>query len=229
MQCIQFQLVNVNETMRLEREDGSLIEPKASMMYLGTTLAADGMVGSELNRRLGRAWAEFCKLKQFWKHISISLARKVEVFNAVVASVLLYSLSTVWLSARQRSQLDGLQARCLRCILKIPPAFLSRVPNKTVLGKSAQEQFSLQLLRQQLLLFGRVARAPDDDCRRRLTFCPGSLQPATSRYVRRVGRPRAEWAPKLMETAIQAWSSADQVSRLIQDETTWRWAVLAKF
>ena len=65
------------------------------MLYLGTTIAADGMVGSELNRRLGRAWAEFCKLRRFWKRVCISLTRKLEVFNAVVVSTLLYSLSAI--------------------------------------------------------------------------------------------------------------------------------------
>ena len=51
----KFQLLNVNRTVHLAREDGSPIEQKATMLYLGTTIAADGMVGSELNRRLGCA------------------------------------------------------------------------------------------------------------------------------------------------------------------------------
>ena len=33
--------------------------------------------------------------------------------------------------------------------------------------------------------FGKLARAPDDDVLRGLTFVPGSLTPATERYVRK--------------------------------------------
>ena len=32
-----------------------------------------------------------------------------------------------------------------------------------------------------------------------LAFCPGSFRPAIDRYVRKIGRPRAEWVSKLYE------------------------------
>lgn len=224
----KFQLLNVNTDMHLTKQDNTPIEQKTSMVYLGTTIAADGMVGRELSQRLGRAWAEFCKLKQFWKHISISVQRKIKVFNAVVTSTLLYSLSTVWLNARQQRQLDGIQARCLWCVLRTPPAFISRVSNKAVLEKSRQKLFSQQLLCQQLLLFGRIARAPDDDCSRRLTFCPGNLRPAASHYIRRIGRPHAKLAPKLMDASLRICCKSDQVWQILQDPIAWKRHVEAK-
>ena len=77
-------------------------------------------------------------------------------------------------------------------------------------------------MRQQLLLFGRVARAPETDPLRRLTFVPGSLLPATGYYVRRVGRPRNEWAVMLEKEARKVHASFDQI---IYGDSEWKAAV----
>jgi len=57
--------------------------------------------------------------------------------------------------------------------------------------------FPHKLQERQLLLYGRVARQPNDDIMRQHTFCPGSVQPATNRYVRKLGRPRLDWASEV--------------------------------
>lgn len=57
---------------------------------------------------------------------------------------------------------------------------------------------------------------------RRLTFVPGCLQPATGRYVRRVGRPRNEWAVMLEREACKVHVDFRQI---IQIETEWKAAV----
>ena len=73
--------------------------------------------------------------------------------------------------------------------------YFTGVQQKDVfLQESGQTQLGRQLLKHQLLLFGRIARAPQDDPLRRLTFVPGSTEAATGEYIRRVGRPRNEWA-----------------------------------
>lgn len=157
------------------------------------------------------------------------MARKIEVFQAVVVSTLLYGLATCWLNTKEGRQLDGFQARCSRGICRIPHSFISHFSNATVLSRSGQKTISTQLRHQQLLLLGRIARAPDDDLRRRLTFCPGSLRPVTDRYVREVGRPRAEWAPKLLQIATKVWGTQSKVSELMMDRVIWKSAVSRHF
>ena len=77
-------------------------------------------------------------------------------------------------------------------------------------------------MRQQLLLFGRVARAPETDPLRRLTFVPGSVRPATGQYVRRVGRPRNEWAVMLEKEAHKMHTNFNQ---MVHNEMEWKSAV----
>ena len=225
----KFQLLQVNTDKHLRRPDGTRIETQEVITYLGTTIAADGGVGSELNRRLGKAWAEYSKLSQLWKHTSLALSRKLEVFHAAIVSLLLYGLNTVWLNARQQRQLNGFQARCLRDMMRIPHPYFSRVSNKTVLERSGQTALTTELLRSQLIMFGRVARAPDDDTRRRLTFCPGSLRPTTCRHLRRVGRPRHEWASQLLDVAVRTWGSLARVEQLATHMILWEIEVKKHF
>ena len=67
--------------------------------------------------------------------------------------------------------------------------------------------YSKQLLKQQLVLFCNMARAPDEDVLRKLTLIPDSLRPATERYMRKIGRPRQEWAPMLLHEALRITGS----------------------
>ena len=187
---VEIKLFQVNTNKKLKAPGGDTISSKDSILYLGTTLSADSGVGNELSRRLGKAGAEYRVLSKFWKHSSVPIARKIEVFQAAVISTLLHGLSTVWLNKAQQRQLNGFHARCLRDIQRIPHPQESRISNQVVLERAGQVELSRQLLKRQLTLFGRIPRAPDSDQRRQLTFCPGTLRLVAHQFVRRVGRPR---------------------------------------
>ena len=102
------------------------------------------------------------------------------------------------------------------------PSFISRVTNKSVLQKAGHREFTQQLLKQQLLLFGRIARSPDSDMLRELTFISGTLQPATERFVRKVGRPRFEWASCLAKVARRPVGANGDLCAAVQDAVGWR-------
>lgn len=68
---------------------------------------------------------------------------------------------------------------------------------------------SMQMLfiivcRRQLMLLGAELRSPAQSPLQALSFFfPGTLQPATTRYIRRVGRARKEWVPVVLNSAYQ--------------------------
>ena len=193
--------------------------------YLGVVLNSTGTLQSELSRKFGRAWGEFRKLAQLWKHTSLPLRRKIEIFQAVITSQVMYGLSSAWLTIADQRRLDGFQARCLRVLLRVAPSFVSRVSNKTVLAKAQQIPYTRQLLQQQLRLFGKVARAADSDILRMLTFAPGTLEPVLNSYVRKVGRPRHEWAPLLIREALKFTSTHANLGRIVKQAPLWESAV----
>ena len=162
---------------------------------------------------------------QLWKHTSLPLARKLHAFQAIILSQVLHGLDTAWLNVSDRRKLDGFQCRCLRVILRIPPPYVSRVSNQTVLARAGAVKFFILLLRHQLILFGKVARAPDQDVLRQLTFCPGCLDLAANRFIRRVGRPRNEWASCLLKEAIGIAGSQAALEIMVQRPAEWKAAV----
>ena len=105
----------------IRRPDGEKVETKERMVYLGSFLAADGRISSELNRRLGLARHDFETLKTIWSHSALSTSRKIVIFDACVMSKLLYALYTACLNQAERRRIDGFHARCLRTILKVAP------------------------------------------------------------------------------------------------------------
>jgi hypothetical protein len=215
----KFQLLQLGGQYELRSPDGVPIEPTHSMKYLGNTLHDDGGLKTELGKKLGVAWSDFSKLSRVWQHAQMTRRRKIEVFQSLIVSRLLYGLSTAWLNVAEVRRLNGFQARCLRPILGIKPAYFSRVSNATVLQQAGQIPLGKQLQKQQLLLYGKVARSPAADPLRELAFCPGTLRPATSRYVRRVGRPRNEWTVMLEK---RAYAMTPQADRVIHNVGDWR-------
>ena len=146
--------------------DGDQVKCKDQLVYLGSSLSSDGKVGSELNRRLGLARADYENLRKIWSHSALSVRRKVAVFEACVVSKLLYGLTSACLNKCEKRRIDGFQARCLRKIMKVAPAYWSRVSNQTVLARASSRPVSQQLLKHQLIYFGRIAsRNPTDPVR----------------------------------------------------------------
>ena len=169
----KFQLLQINGSFPLHAPDNTPIVSQECLSYLGCHIYANGSLKSELNRRLGIAWSLFCVLNDVWKHSTLSTSRKLQIFRAVIVSRLLYGLASAWLNKCETRRLDGFFCRCLRVVLRIPPAYFSRVPNSVVLEKARQRPLSRDLLKQQLTLFGRIARALASDPLRKLTFHQG--------------------------------------------------------
>ena len=218
----KFQFMPVRCDMSLTTPQGEPIPAKESIVYLGATISSSGRLSGELNKRLGAAWGEFCRYRRAWKHTAIAKARKLQVFQSLVTSKVMYSLNSAWLNKAERRQLDGFQARCLRSILHIPSAYISRVPNRDVLLRANQEPYTTQLLKQQLLWFGKIGRASNSNLLRRLTFQDGCLRPATDACARAVGRPRNEWAKCLMKTIGPHFASKEAAMQSIREPAAWR-------
>ena len=107
-------------------------------------------------------------------------------------------------------------------IAGIPPSFVSRVPNAAVLHRARCNAASDMLVRTTpALLFGKVLRSPLDHPLHISAFIPGALQPATSMYVRRVGRPRQEWVSEVSSRVFEYFGGHHEVTRLVHDPAVW--------
>eukprot|EP00959_Pyramimonas_sp_CCMP1952_P116691 2439005-Pyramimonas_sp.AAC.1 len=90
----------------------------------------------------------------------VSRQKKTRRLEACVFSKLLYGLVSCLPLSRDLDRLDGFQARRLRRIDKIPPAFVSRVSNVQVRATAQAQQLSIVRLQQQFKYYGKLARSP---------------------------------------------------------------------
>ena len=198
------QLVKVRTNEELTGPDGQILSDKQSMIYLGSTVHADGRFRADVGRKLGAATADFQALVAVWKNAGISSFRKLEIFDAVVVSKLLYSTSSAWLTKGDLRKLDGFHARCLRRILKIQPSYISRVSNDRVRALAKKPPFSELVRRSQLTLLGGVLLDPGKKELRAATFHGDTMMAETHAWVRRRGRPRHEWTSQLLAVVRKA-------------------------
>jgi len=208
------QLLKVRSPGVVTTPNGENLTSKPSMIYLGGLLSDDGRSEKELSRRIGLAASDFKKLSRIWSHSNVSTLRKLHIFKSCVISVLMYGLKTIWLGAASQRRLDGFQARCIRKILRIPAAYISRISNATVRERASSTRLSKELLQQQLLLFGDIA-VRDTGTLRDCVFAPGSVSLAEAQGCRGRGRPRHSWADQVRKHALTVAGSEDRLQEIL--------------
>ena len=161
------------------------------------------------------------KLKEFWKGCNAPLKWKLQVYNAVIVSQLIYGLNTIHLTDSCLQSLDTFQLRGLRQILRIEAAYFSGISHNKVLEKAnivmnsgenldiTWEQFkvekqganvkierlSILLEQKQKTLMGHLIRTGEQDGIMRevsIGTDPNKISRITTNK-RRVGRPRQNW------------------------------------
>ena len=191
---------------------------------MGGLLSGVATIDSELARRIGLATAEHQQLQKLWGHAGVNTEEKVRFYNAFVVSKLVYGLSTACLNKAHRRRVDGFYAKGLRRILRIPAAFVSRVSDRTVFECAGVQPLTEQIFKRQLILLGQVVRAPDADPLRRDVFVNGTVRPVISHYIRRVGRPKANWTECVLKAGALRFGGQEAFLNLLKNlsEKDWR-------
>ena len=72
------------------------------------------------------------------------------------------------------------------------------------------------------MLLGKVLRQGPTSPLHRACFIEGTLRPATSRYVRKVGRPCYEWVSAVLPEALRIAGGTDRLLAAAHDEFHWK-------
>ena len=224
----KFQLLSTSGATVLHTPSGEVISISPTMEYLGAILSADGKCCAELGRRIGRAKANFMSLAKVWSHSSLTWPRKLRIFDAMVESKLTYAMGACCLLVAQERRINGFQNRCIRKILGIKPAFISRVSNAAVLERAHHRAASEILRKRRLLIIGKVFRAPPGHPMRSCCFIGSSTHPASEQFVRRVGRPSKDWTTEVLTDVIALFGSVACANEIAQDCLRWKQALRHK-
>ena len=124
-------------------QDGTVMKQASEVTYLGGTLTKDVQPKVEIQNRIGMAMEAVRSLEGLWKHTSCSVKWKINVYNAVVVSKLLYGLETVQMPPSVMKQLDVFQMRGLRKILGMQPSYIDRSNSNEEVFRKLREDHQL--------------------------------------------------------------------------------------
>ena len=149
------------------------------------------------------------KLHVYFYNSDNTVTRKLQMFNAILRSKVLYGLETLVMNTSVQSKLNTFQLKTLRNILKIPTTYIDReLSNDYVKGqlnkqlKLAKKKPMLTLTeyhtRQRVAYLARLIKAGDSDPGTPITFDPVTLKPIDHGKLR-VGQPRQIWYKTTLE------------------------------
>ena len=131
-------------------------------------------------------------------------AVRADGFLVYIMYIYIFAMASLTLTVAQQRRLNGFQNRCIRQIIGVALAYVSRISNAAVLTTAAYPLATKLLLKRRLQLFGKILRLPSVHPLRVAYFIPSTLTPVADQYVRRVGRPSKEWV-KLGKLFIRSW------------------------
>ena len=136
--CINLTLNQQQTSVKFASNDFVPRHKKAT--YLGTLLTDTNDNHAELNNRIADTTATANKLKIFWQKAQTDVKWKLQVYDAIVKSKLLYGLECIQLTHVEQNRLDAYQMKGIRRILNIPPTCVDRTwTNKMVMERATEE------------------------------------------------------------------------------------------
>ena len=136
---------------------GTPLKSVKNFTYLGSTVASDNTINTEINNRIQAASGAFGALsKRIWSQQGISVSTKCKVYKAIVLPTLLYSAETHSLYRCHFRKLSKVHLRHLRQILRI--SWNDHIPNVEVLRRANMSSIEATLTASQLRWTGLIFR-----------------------------------------------------------------------
>ena len=194
--------LNFNAQGSPKFKDGSRVKQVSDASYLGSNISCTHNLQAEINRKISSCFVILNKLNFFWSKSNCPTKFKLDVFDAVIRSKLVYGLEVVHLTKSLMQRLNTFQLKGLRKILKMKTTFVERCNTNAKVFEEANrfktnekriKPFSVYIEEKQEALLKHLVRAESSDPLRMSTLRFNSPLPCGV-INRRVGRPRETWA-----------------------------------
>ena len=168
--------------------------------YLGSLITNDGASSRDITYRIAKTASAMCRLSNalFRKH-RISIRTKINMYRALVVSVLLYGSEAWAITLADRRRLDVFDMRCQGRLLRV--FWQKHVSNQSIRERTKQPIASSLLRQRRLRWFGHLHRMSSSLPVRRVF---------TSTLISMVGRDK-EAAPK-PDGLIQSSTTSTQLA-----------------
>ena len=160
--------------------------------YLGSLITNDGSSSRYITSRIAKAASAMCRLSYplFRKH-RIGIQTKINMYRALVVSVLLYGSEAWAITIADRRRLDVFDVRCQRRLLRV--FWQQHVSNQSIRERTKQPTASSLLRQLRLRWFGHLHRMPSSLPVRRVFDFNANIHG----WKRPRGRPKTRWADSI--------------------------------
>ena len=107
-------VLSLNGNSRVHFLHGSLVPLTDKIIYFGGILTSHISVASKIANRISARMATWKNMDIFWKHAQCTVKNKLQVFNSVIKSKLLYGLKTLEIPSTQMLRLEAFHLKGLR-------------------------------------------------------------------------------------------------------------------
>ena len=197
--------MNYNVQGTTKYKDNTNVPTDTETVYLGARISKTHDTRKEVATKVSQCMFILKKLDNFWNNQACNPKFKIQVFDAVIRSKLVYSLESLEIPQHVMSKLNAFQLKGIRKILRIKTTFVERANtnakafaeiNKIHNPKNIQGKFmktySDYIHTAQNKLLAHTIRADQEDPLRQCTLKPDSHIPIDLEN-KRVGRPRHNW------------------------------------
>ena len=188
-----------------------------SFTYLGSLITNDGSSSRDITSRIAKAASDMCRLSTplFRKH-SISIRTKINMYRALVVSVLLYGSEAWTTTLADRRRLDVFGMRCQRRLLGV--FWQQHVSNQSIRERTKQTTSSSLRRQRRLCWFGHLHRMPSSLPVRRVFDFNHNIH---GWKIQR-GRPKTRWADSVKHDLHYAGLDSINAAHMVYDIPQWK-------
>ena len=145
----------------------------------------------------------------------ISIRTNINMYRALVVSVLLYGSEAWYTTLADRRRLDVFNMRCQRCLLRV--FWQQHISNRSIRELIKQPTVSYLLRQRRLRWFGHLLRMP--------SFLPVGrvydFNPSIHGWKRPRGRPKTRWADSIKHDLHSAGLDTTNAAQMVCDRPQW--------
>ena len=206
-------VIGVQGQTQAVKVEGKPVEEVSEFCYLGSVIAGDGSCDKDIRTRLGKANSTFGRLLNIWKNKSLAIKIKIQLYEALVMSTLLYGAETWSMTVANMKRLEAAHHRWQRKILGI--VWRDKITNLEVRRRTGMDKLEDIIRKRRLQWLGHVHRMEQGRIpKQTLNWSPPGK--------RKRGRPRMNWSTtvnKDLECIGMTWEEAEATA---VDRVVWR-------
>ena len=177
-------------------------------------MTVDGTCKADIKRRLALTSAAFGKLQKIWKSASITRATKIQLYETLVKSVVLYGSECWTLKKENEQKILVAEMSWLRQMLGI--SRIQRIRNKVIREKLGQRETIVQRIQpKKLIWFGHVTRM-------KTTQIPNMALHYNIKRNRIRRRPRKQWIDNVNHDLEEKNIKMAEALEMVGDRREWR-------